>query len=119
MIDVGVALTGTGAQEGNRSKGVTGIVLNLMTPETETTTWYHWGMARDFDITNQGLTGRIRDAQAAVFTEDVDVVESQQRSVEMHPEKNMWNLSIDSAGFEARKIIERHLGASQTAAAAE
>jgi vanillate O-demethylase monooxygenase subunit len=31
MIDVGVALAGTGAPEGDRSKGVTGIVVNWMT----------------------------------------------------------------------------------------
>ena len=71
MIDVGVALAGSGAPQGNRSKGVTGIVVNLMTPETETSTWYFWGMTRNFDIDDRGLTGRIRDAQAKVFGEDL------------------------------------------------
>jgi vanillate O-demethylase monooxygenase subunit len=56
MIDVGVALAGTGAAQGDRSHGVTGIVVNLMTPETETSTWYHWGMARDFQTGDRGLT---------------------------------------------------------------
>jgi len=110
MIDVGVAVTGTGAPEGDRSQGITGIVLNLMTPETETTTWYHWGMARDFDITDHGLTGRIRDAQAAVFSEDEEVLESQQQRILERPDRNLVNFAIDSGGVEARKIIQRELG---------
>jgi vanillate monooxygenase len=110
MIDVGVAITGTGAPEGNRSQGITGIVLNLMTPETETTTWYHWGMARDFDVTDHGLTGRIRDAQAAVFSEDEEVLEAQQQRILERPDRNLVNFSIDSGGVEARKIIDRESG---------
>jgi vanillate O-demethylase monooxygenase subunit len=43
LIDVGVALARTDAPERNRSKRVTGIVVNLMTQGTETTTWYHGG----------------------------------------------------------------------------
>ncbi|MCS6767110.1 MAG: aromatic ring-hydroxylating dioxygenase subunit alpha, partial [Candidatus Protistobacter heckmanni] len=36
VIDVGVAPAGTGAREGDRSQGVTGHVLNTITPETGT-----------------------------------------------------------------------------------
>jgi len=81
MIDVGVALAGTGAPEGDRSKGATSIVVNLMTPETETSTWYHWGMVRNFQTGDCGLTFRIRDGQAAVFAEDTLILESQQQNV--------------------------------------
>jgi vanillate O-demethylase monooxygenase subunit len=109
MIDVGVALAGTSAPEGNRSKGVTGIVFNAMTPETETTTWYHWGMARNFQTEDRGLTFRIRDAQAAVFAEDTDILDAQQRSILMRPERKLLDLKIDSGGVFARRIVEREL----------
>jgi vanillate O-demethylase monooxygenase subunit len=109
MIDVGVALTGTGAQQGNRSKGITGIVVNLMTPETETSTWYHWGMARNFQTSDRGLTLRIRDGQATVFAEDLDILESQQENVLRRKDRELLNLKIDAGGVHPRRIIEREL----------
>jgi vanillate O-demethylase monooxygenase subunit len=110
MIDVGVARAGTGAPEGNRSQGVTGIVVNLMTPETETSTWYHWGMARNFQTDDRGLTFRIRDGQAAVFAEDTEILESQQENILRRPDRELLNLKIDAGGVHARRIIERELG---------
>lgn len=105
MIDVGVALAGTGAPRGDRSKGVTGIVTNLMTPETETSTWYHWGMARNFQTEDRGLTFRIRDAQASVFAEDMEILDSQQQSILRRPERKLLDFKIDSGGVYARRII--------------
>ena len=107
MIDVGVALAGTGAPQGNRSKGVTGIVVNLMTPETETSTWYFWGMTRNFDIDDRGLTGRIRDAQAKVFGEDLAILEAQQENMLRRPDRQPINLNIDAGGVYARRIMDR------------
>ena len=109
MIDVGVALAGTGAPEGDRSKGVTGIVVDLMTPETETATWYHWGMVRNFQTEDRGLTFRIRDAQASVFAEDRDILDAQQQNILRHPDRKLLDLKIDSGGVYARRIIEREL----------
>jgi vanillate O-demethylase monooxygenase subunit len=109
MIDVGVALAGTGASEGNRSKGVTGIVINLMTPETEVSTWYHWGMVRNFEADNQALTRQIREAQAAVFSEDVVVLEAQQRTVTKHPARPLSNYNIDRGSMLARRLVDHAL----------
>jgi vanillate O-demethylase monooxygenase subunit len=117
MIDVGVALAGTGAAEGDRSKGVTGIVVNLMTPETETSTWYHWGMVRNFQTDDRGLTFRIRDGQAAVFEEDTQILESQQRNVLQRPDRDLRNLKIDAGGVHARRIIQHMLDRQASAAA--
>jgi vanillate O-demethylase monooxygenase subunit len=109
MIDVGVALAGTGAPQGDRSKGVTGIVVNLMTPETETTTWYHWGMVRNFQVEDRGLTFRIRDAQASVFAEDMEILDAQQQNILRRPERKLLDLKIDSGGVYARRIIAQEL----------
>lgn len=112
MIDVGVALAGTGAQQGDRSKGVTGIVVNCMTPETETTCRYYWGMVRNFDIDDNGLTQNIKDAQAKVFYEDLEVVEGQQANMLRHPERKLLNFNIDAGGVRARRLIDRALAAA-------
>jgi vanillate O-demethylase monooxygenase subunit len=109
LIDVGVALAGTGAPQGDRSKGVTGIVVNLMTPETEISTWYHWGMARNFQTDDRGLTFRIRDGQAAVFAEDMEILESQQENILRHPNRGLLNLKVDAGGVHARRIMDREL----------
>lgn len=106
MIDVGVALAGTGALDGDRSQGVTGIVTDLMTPETETSCWYHWGFARNFEVQDRGLTVRIRDAQSAVFKEDIDVLEAQQKSILRRPEQALINFNIDAGGVLSRRMIE-------------
>ncbi|MFI5057216.1 MAG: Rieske 2Fe-2S domain-containing protein [Candidatus Acidiferrales bacterium] len=119
MIDVGVALTGTGAPQGDRSKGVTGIVVNLMTPETETLTWYHWGMARNFQTEDRGLTFRIRDAQASVFAEDMDILDAQQQNILRREDRKLLDLKIDSGGVYARRIIERELARHQRNAATD
>ncbi len=107
VIDVGVAKAGTGAVDGDRSQGISARVIDIMTPETETTTHYHWGFARDFEIHDQGLTTRIRDAQNGVFNEDLDVLENQQIAILKHPERKLLNFNIDSGGIRARKIIEK------------
>jgi len=119
MIDVGVAPVGTGAPDGDRSKGITGIVIDLMTPETETTTWYHWGMVRNFEIDNQALTRQIRDAQAGVFAEDVEVLEAQQRMVLKHPERRLANFNIDKGSRLARRLIEKAIDKKETIDAME
>jgi vanillate monooxygenase len=109
LIDVGVALAGTGAPEGDRSQGITGIVIDLMTPETETSTWYHWGMARDFETDNPALTVQIREAQAGVFAEDLDVLEAQQRSITARPDRKLANYKIDKGSVFSRRIIDKKL----------
>jgi len=109
MIDVGVARAGTGAPQGNRSQGVTGIVVDVMTPESDTSTWYFWGMARDFEVKDQGLTCRIKDAQSAVFAEDIVVLEAQQENILRRTDRQLRNFNIDAGGVRARRLIESAL----------
>ena len=107
FIDVGVALAGTGAPQGDRSKGITRLVVDLITPETETSCWYFWGMARNFNIDDAKLTEDLRKNQGAVFAEDEAVLELQQRNVLRNPDKRLVNLDIDRGGSHVRRIIAR------------
>lgn len=109
IIDVGVALAGTGAPAGDRSQGVTAMVVDLMTPESETSTWYFWGFARNFEVGDHGLTLRIRDSQGAVFAEDLEVLEAQQANIDRRPQRKPINLNIDAGGVLARRLIDREL----------
>ena len=106
-IEVGVAPVGTGAPEGDRSQGVEGVVVNFMTPESETTCRYYWGMARSFGVGDAGLTERMRQSQAWVFDEDVVVLEAQQRNIDLRPDLKLTTLGIDAGGAHARRLMER------------
>jgi vanillate monooxygenase len=107
MIEVGVAHAGHGGHEAPADKKVSSIVVDFITPETETSIWYFWGMARNFNIEDTTLTAAIRDGQAAIFREDVGILEAQQRNLTEQPDRHLMRLNIDMGGFEARRILER------------
>jgi vanillate O-demethylase monooxygenase subunit len=113
LIDVGVAPVEAGATIEKHDQGVRGFVIDALTPETETTTHYFWGMARNFDILDQGFTARFKAQQGGVFAEDVEVLEAQQRSIEANPDLKLRAYSIDSGGARARLAIERLLKAQR------
>ena len=107
MIEVGVAHAGHGGHAAPADKKVSSIVVDFITPETETSIWYFWGMARNFNVGDAALTATIRDGQAAIFQEDVGILEAQQRNLTEQPERHLMRLNIDMGGFEARRILER------------
>lgn len=108
VLDVGVALAGTGAPQGDRSQGVNGRVLNTITPETDASCMYFWTLLRNYRLRDQSLTNQLREANARIFEEDRAVVEAQQRALqEAAPGEGIHNLSIDAGSVWARRIIER------------
>ena len=110
-IDVGVAPTGTGAPEGDRSAGVNGYVLNTMTPESAGSCHYFWAFARNYSLDDQRITTLIREGVAGVFAEDEEVLAAQQRSIDAHPDKQFYNLNIDGGAMWARRLIDQMIAA--------
>jgi len=117
LIDVGVAPAGSGATVDNHDDGVRGFVVDALTPETETTSHYFWGLARNFDIADTGFTARFKAQQGGVFLEDVAVLEAQQRSIEANPAMKLRAYNIDMGGTKARLVIDRLWKAEQAALA--
>lgn len=113
MIDVGVALAGHGGFEAPKEKKVYGIVVDLVTPETETTMWYFWGMARNFRPDDTALTAQIREGQGKIFSEDLEMLERQQLNHSRWPERALLKLNIDTGGVAARRVIERRVAAER------
>ncbi|MEO6041246.1 MAG: aromatic ring-hydroxylating dioxygenase subunit alpha [Croceibacterium sp.] len=114
MIDVGVAPVGSGATLEDHSQGVRGMVIDFMTPETEDTHHYFWGMARNFEIEDAGFTARFKAQQGQVFAEDKEVLEAQQQAIRNNPGMRLNAYSIDQGGVRARQLITRGIKA-QTA----
>ncbi len=118
VLDVGVAPAGTGAPQGDRSKGVNGRVLNTITPETGTTCMYFWSLVRNYRLRDQSLTTQLREANARIFIEDQVVVEAQQRAIDALPGHALRTLNIDAGSMRARRIIEDMIAAETRTAAA-
>jgi vanillate O-demethylase monooxygenase subunit len=120
-IDVGVAPTGTGAPQGDRSQGVSMVVINTITPATDRTCHYFWANVRDYQRGEQRVTTQIRDSITKVFAEDEAIVEAQQRAIDDHPDHVFYNLNIDAGAMWARRQIDRMVAAeaAPTAIAAE
>ena len=116
MIEVGVALAGQGGYHAPAEQKVYSIVVDFITPETETSHWYFWGMARNFNVKDKALTAQIREGQAKVFAEDTAVLEAQQRNLSLHPGRRLLMLNIDAGGVQSRKLLDKMVAAEQAAA---
>jgi vanillate O-demethylase monooxygenase subunit len=116
FIDVGVALAGHGGFDAPDAVKTAGIVVDFITPETESSMWYFWGLARRFKPQDQALTASIREAQGKVFLEDVAMLEAQQRNLAARPDRKLLSLNTDVGGLQARRIIERMVAQEQAAA---
>jgi phenylpropionate dioxygenase-like ring-hydroxylating dioxygenase large terminal subunit len=105
---------GTRAKQGNRAAGVNSLILNTMTPETETTCHYFWSTVRNYQIGEQRLTNELREAVMRIFREDEAILEAQQIALSVYPGRSMTNLNSDAGGFWARRLIERMISAEAT-----
>ncbi len=111
MIEVGVALAGKGGYDAPKEQKVYSIVVDFITPETETSHWYFWGMARNFNVKDKALTAQIREGQAKVFSEDTAVLEAQQANLLKHPARRLLMLNIDAGGVQSRRLLDKMLKA--------
>jgi vanillate O-demethylase monooxygenase subunit len=116
MIEVGVALAGQGGYQAPPAVKASAVVVDWITPETDTSIWYFWGMARHFKPHDASLTNQIRDGQMKIFSEDLAMLERQQRNLLAHPQRKLMNMRIDAGGVYARKIIERVVAAERAGA---
>jgi vanillate O-demethylase monooxygenase subunit len=62
------------------------------------------------------LTASIREGQGKIFSEDLQMLELQQKNLLAHPERGLLMLNIDAGGVQARKILERLVAAERAAA---
>ena len=113
MIEVGVALAGQGGYDAPADQKASSIVVDFITPETETSIWYFWGMARNFKPEDKALTDSIREGQAKIFGEDLEMLERQQKNLLAHPDRQLLKLNIDAGGVQSRRVLERLIALEQ------
>jgi vanillate monooxygenase len=113
MIEVGVALAGRGGYHADPKDKASSIVVDFITPETETSIWYFWGMARNFQPHDEALTAKIREGQGKIFSEDLAMLEGQQANLLRHPGRKLLGLNTDAGGVQARRILDRLIAAER------
>jgi vanillate monooxygenase len=115
-IEVGVAHAGHGGVNAPDAHKVYALVTDFITPETDSSMWYFWGMARRFNPGDAELTARIREGQGKIFSEDLEMLERQQLNHSAFPDRRLLKLNIDSGGVQSRRVIERMVAAEQVTA---
>lgn len=105
MIEVGVALSGYGGYEADARYKASSVVVDFITPQTDTSMWYFWGMARKWRPQEETLTEKIRQGQGAIFAEDKEMLERQQANLLACPGRRLMKLDIDAGGVQARNMI--------------
>ena len=109
LIELGVALTGKGGYDADPKDKAYSVVVDFITPETDHSIHYFWGMVRQFKPQDEDLTARIREGQGKIFSEDLQMLEMQQRNLLARPDRKLKVLSIDAGGVMTRRVIDRLL----------
>ena len=68
------------------------------------------------EIEDKALTAAIREGQAKIFGEDLEMLERQQQNLNTWPERNLLKLNIDAGGVQSRRVLERILAQGQAVA---
>lgn len=97
------------AADGRNARSAHLNILNLITPETEVSSHYFWASARDFEIDNGTLTEFMFRETEKAFFEDRDILEAQQRCIDLDPSAPTIDVNGDAGGLQARRIVARRL----------
>ena len=108
VIDVGCAPAGTGAQAGDRSKGIEARSINLVTPMTGRQTLYLWSYCRNYKLDDETITQTLYDEVKRTFFEDKDMLEAQQHLIDTDSRgAQAVDLRVDAGPMQVRRMIER------------
>ena len=114
MIDAGSAVAGTGAREGDRSRGAEVYSNHTLTPESETSTHYFWHHARNFRLDDEAFTGDLRTMFTRALKEDVNAINAQQKSLNETGDRVMIDINVDQAGLQSRHLLEERIAHEST-----
>lgn len=101
----------TAIQFANRARNGEGAVEfridHFLTPETERTLHYWVLVSRNFRIADAALTKRIHADNDKVAGQDIDIVEAQQRMIDLSPGRRDMPIRQDKGLVAAHRILDR------------
>ena len=106
VIDILSTETGFKFGEGGRLHNRL-FVLDSMTPETERSCHYFFGLCRNYKIDNAQMTAFMHKAVVTAFLEDKDMLEAEQKIIDLNPAAPQIDVMGDTGGLQARRIVER------------
>jgi vanillate O-demethylase monooxygenase subunit len=112
-VTIEITQVEAGSAPGQSKVGLRSMILNSMTPETDSTCHYFWGSARDYDIENAEFTRFVLDITTRAFMEDSDMLEAQQRIVDLDPSKPTVSVVGDAGAVAAIRMVERLIAAEK------
>lgn len=95
------------AEFNDERRKITIMVINPITPETETSAHFWIGWARDFALGDVALTERAKAENTQVILEDVRVIEGQQRILNARPGLTAVPINADGALVAVHRVLER------------
>jgi phenylpropionate dioxygenase-like ring-hydroxylating dioxygenase large terminal subunit len=116
-LDVGSAPVGTGARQGDRSKGMNMYNLNAITPETQKTAHYFFAQAYNFKLGERWISDMLAKQVHDIFLEDMAMVAAQQQNMDLGPAPSV-TLGQDKAWIAMRGIVDRLIKEEQAQAKA-
>lgn len=112
-LDVGCAAAGTGAPEGDRSKGISIWSNHLLTPETNETSHYMFCFARDFALDDPEVSKLLYEGSLATFLEDAEMLEAVQANCDGGSLDGLIDVNADAAQLQARRMLDGLIGAER------
>lgn len=92
---------------GSKSQALERRVIHVITPATETTSHYFWGVSRQYAKDDAALTEYIREQIKATFDQDAEILELQQNSVGGEGSVFPMALVTDTGPIHARRLISQ------------
>jgi vanillate monooxygenase len=111
-LDVGSAPAGSGAREGDRSKGMNMWNLNAITPETGKTAHYFYAQAYNFKLDQRWVSDLVKSQVTKAFLEDMAMIKAQQINMDLGA-SSVVNLGQDKAWILMRQIVDRLIAEEQ------
>lgn len=89
----------------DKSHAKDGRVINLITPETATSSHYFWGFARSYNLDDTALTVHMQERIAVTFDQDQVLLEAQQRSLGSDDAFPV-SIKVDAGPILRRRLLE-------------
>jgi len=117
VFDIGCAAAGTGAPDGDRSKGIEIRSMHAISPETATTAHYFWGYGRNFRTDDPATTNLLKNGARATFIEDVELLEAQAAAYARIGHRPEIDIIGDAAPLQARRMVDEMIARENRIAA--
>ncbi|MBM3487125.1 MAG: aromatic ring-hydroxylating dioxygenase subunit alpha [Alphaproteobacteria bacterium] len=110
-FDMGAAVAGSGAPEGDRSRGISNRTAHFVTPETARSSHYFWRFGRNYRTDDAALSETVHANIRRTFEEDIVILEAQQKALGDRLDPRRIDVNADIATLQARRLVERLLAA--------